>query len=81
MGRKSISDEARERTQNQSEADADEGGDEEETSTERVPLTQRMPEDLLDRVDIATEELMLSSRNATINHLVKRQLDELGIDD
>lgn len=67
MSRRKITEEA-ESTDQEAEASTD--------SDERKQLTQRMPEDLVEEVDELMEELGLSSRNAAINMLVRRGLDE-----
>ncbi|SEP19744.1 hypothetical protein SAMN05216388_104314 [Halorientalis persicus] len=66
MGRRKITEEAQEQAQDESD---------ENNGTERMQLTQRMPTELLDDVDEVADRLGMS-RNAAINMLVERGLDE-----
>lgn len=70
MSRKSITDEAE-------EAASDDDGDE-PADDEREQLTQRMPKDLLDRVDEFADENGIPSRNSAINMLVRQGLRKMG---
>jgi hypothetical protein len=65
MGRRKITEEAEEFSEN----DADE-------SEDREQLTQRMPTDLVEDVDEFAEQHGMS-RNAAINFLVKHSLGDL----
>jgi len=68
MSRRKITEEA------EAEQAQTDQNDAESQSTDRTQLTQRMPDDLLDDVDVLAEELGMS-RNAAINMLVKQGLD------
>ncbi len=67
MGRRKITDEANSTNDQADQDDSDESG------TDRVQLTQRMPEDLVGDVDALADEMGMS-RNAAINMLVKQGL-------
>ena len=84
MGRSSITDEARNRTQDQAEssgADVDDADAEE--STERVQVTYRTTEEFRDRIDDAADELGITSRNDAITHMLKQYMrdHQLATDD
>jgi hypothetical protein len=68
MSRRKITEEA-EAKQELADQDTDD-----DQSSDRTQLTQRMPDDLLDDVDDLAETMGMS-RNAVINMLVKRGLD------
>lgn len=73
MSRRKITEEAEAKQEEIEESETEStAGDQ---ANERTQLTQRMPDDLLDDVDTLAEELGMS-RNAAINMLVKRGLDE-----
>ncbi|WP_256394191.1 ribbon-helix-helix domain-containing protein [Natronoarchaeum rubrum] len=71
MSRRKITQEADE------ESDASET-DSESQDTEREQLTQRMPPNLVERVDEFAQENGISSRNAAINMLVQQGLQQFG---
>lgn len=58
----------------ESTADAD---NPDETDSERVRLTQRMPADLAADVDAVQERYQLPSRNATINFILNHGIETL----
>jgi hypothetical protein len=64
MGRRKITDKAQSQTGNQTDNDS-----------ERKVLTQRMPSNLVTRVDKLADELRMS-RNAAINLMMKRRIEE-----
>jgi hypothetical protein len=59
------------RTDPNTKAEDDSGGD------DRVRVTQRIPQDLVDDVDRVQEEYSLPSRNATINFMLKHASKDL----
>lgn len=67
MGRRKITDEANSTNDQADQNNSDDSG------TDRVQLTQRMPEDLVGDVDALADEMGMS-RNAAINMLVKQGL-------
>lgn len=67
MGRRKITEEAEQEQEQEQPADDNE--------EDREQLTQRMPEDLLADVDEIKDRLGIS-RNAAINMLVERGLDD-----
>lgn len=64
MGRRKITEKAQSQTGNQTDNDS-----------ERKVLTQRMPSNLVTRVDKLADELRMS-RNAAINLMMKRRIEE-----
>lgn len=77
MPRDSIIDEAKEKQQEaqdqvEAEAETDEGEEE-----SRTRLTQRVPDDLLDDVEAVEEKYRLPSRNAAINFILTRGVEDL----
>lgn len=86
--RRKITEEAEKKTDaekpeaNETSTDQDDGDD--EGSSERKQLTQRMPEDLVEDVDKVADQLGMT-RNAAINMFCRQQAQEmaeqLGLED
>jgi hypothetical protein len=78
MSRDSIIDEAEQKKQQETQSEPEPGEDESEEQEEsRTRLTQRVPDDLLEDVEAVEEKYRLPSRNAAINFILTRGVEDL----
>ena len=78
MSRDSILDDATQNRQQNAESEPmDESDSDPDEESERVRVTQRLPAALAADVDSVQERYNLPSRNATINFILTRGIDEL----
>lgn len=74
MSRDSIIDEAEQKKQQETQSESEPDEEEEES---RTRLTQRVPDDLLEDVEAVEEKYRLPSRNAAINFILTRGVEDL----
>jgi hypothetical protein len=85
MGRDSILDDADRNRQNNQESEQSDSANESETDTasendgssDRERVTQRIPAGLVADIDAVQEQYSLPSRNATINFILNQGTDQL----